>query len=64
MAKVLVRIDLGNVPASEILEAQQGKGKCPEWFGLNGKLMVDEAFLNRSVEDDSFFDFEFVSVEE
>jgi len=64
MAKVLVRIDLGqNTTTQEILDAQQGKGKLPEWFD-NGRIIIDEAYLSRFPDDDSFFDFEFVSVEE
>ena len=56
MAKILVEIDLPNVPASEITNDS-------EWFE-RGKILIDDAYLKRAREDDSFFEFEFRGIQE
>jgi hypothetical protein len=63
MAVITVKIDLGpKVTAREILQAHQdhADGKdCGDWFE-RGKILVDDAYLTRAPEDDSFFEFELV----
>lgn len=52
--KVTVLIDIPNVTKKEVLNN-------PDWV-KDGKIIIDEAYLTRNDEDDSFFDFDIISI--
>lgn len=56
MAKITVVIDLPNVTAGDI-------NTGTDWFE-NGMIIIDEAYLDRSMEDNSFFAFNVVKIED
>jgi len=63
MAKILVKIDVGEVKGMSLQEHLERHHS--DWFPPedSGKIIVDEAYLKRSIADDSFFAFEFVGIE-
>jgi hypothetical protein len=55
MAKVTVEIDLPNVTVEDLHERE---------FFDGDNIIIDEAYLERFEEDDSFFMFKFISAED
>jgi len=56
MCKIRVEIDLGeNVTADSIDET---------WFQEDGRIVIDEAFLERAEEDNSFYALKLTEIKE
>lgn len=56
MAKLIVAVDIPNLTDEKL--------KHPDWWKqTTGRIMIDEAYLRRSNEDDSFFAFEFIALQ-
>ena len=70
MAKIIVAIDIPNVPYDELKDEVVDNpkfGYCRKCWYTNedgDKVLIDEAYLRRSVVDDSFFAFELIDVRE
>lgn len=61
MAKVIVAIEIPDMDAVD-LRTHMERYK-DEWFPMgSGTISIDESYLEREPEDDSFFLFEFIEV--
>lgn len=60
MAKITVEIDIPNTTADEITNTERDL-----WFeGDDDHIIVDEAYLPRFPEEDSFYQLRFIKVED
>jgi hypothetical protein len=68
LAKIIVAIEIDNVPYKELKDEviiNPKKGNCVHCWYTNedgDKVVIDEAYLNRSYLDDSFYAFEVIDV--
>ena len=62
MAKLVVEIDIHNVGYDDLLKDVLNKKS--DWWDKSepGRILVDEAYLQRSLIDDSFYSFNLVGV--
>lgn len=56
MAVVIVEIHIPDMKRDDLVD--------PDWFPGDGKIVIDEAYLTRFKDDDSFFEFQFVGMRE
>lgn len=58
MATITVEIEVENVSVEDIMEDKD------TWFDFNGKIIIDNAFLQTDYEDDDFYAFTFVDAKD
>jgi hypothetical protein len=57
MAVIIVEI---HIPDTKLHQLD----KDPDWFPGDGKIVIDDAYLTRFKDDDSFFEFKFLGMRE